>query len=159
MFGLWFPLSLHTYEGEGGAIKTNLKALIKYQTVIMQDRIELYEQLEIEQYERKVIKPLTFNLDRFSKPKATRPPRNEREALINEIRGIFGQDIGFAMMLGIIRNKGLACVREVFYETLKKAEHGEVENPRAYFFGWLKKIKVNLKPVPSNVLSAEQEKV
>jgi hypothetical protein len=113
----------------------------------MHDRIELDEQLELEQYEKKIIKPLEFNRDRFSQPKTGRQPRNEREALINEIRGIFGQDIGFSMMLGIIRNKGLACVREVFYETLKKAERGEVDNPRAYFFGWLRNIKVKTKEV------------
>jgi hypothetical protein len=111
----------------------------------MQDRIELDEELGIDT--SKELKPLSLSLDRFSRPKTGRQPRNEREALITEIRGIFGQDIGFSMMLGIIRNKGLACVREVFYETLKKAERAEVENPRAYFFGWLRNIKVKTKEV------------
>lgn len=109
------------------------------------DRIELDEELGIDT--SKELKPLSLSLDRFQRPKTGRQPRNEREALINEIRGIFGQDVGFSMMLGIIRNKGLACVREVFYETLKKAERGEVENPRAYFFGWLKRIKVEFNKV------------
>jgi hypothetical protein len=54
------------------------------------------------------------SLNRFRIKTPTRPPRNEKEALINEIRGIFDQDIGFTMMLGIIKNKGLVCVREVF---------------------------------------------
>jgi hypothetical protein len=105
------------------------------------DRIELDEQLELEAYEKKVIKPLSLpSLETF-KTKIKYAPRNKVQALRHEIYKFFesypAPKITYGFLCGTIKEKNFDRAEAIFrklYSDVKDPK-SSIQNPPAL---WLR---------------------
>lgn len=97
------------------------------------DRIELDEELDSEQYAKKPIKALNFDISRLKVKKLSNPDHAKKTALAAEISQLWGKPIPRLMRL--IKNHTYQDIFDAFEQT-KKAE--DVYNPWGLFLWKLK---------------------
>ena len=105
------------------------------------DRIELDEQIELEAYEKKAIKPISLpSLETF-KTKVKYAPRNKIEALKHEIYEFFKPypepKIDYGFLCGIINEKTYHRAEAIFrkLQSDMKDKKSSIQNPPAL---WLR---------------------
>jgi len=105
------------------------------------DRIELDEVIELEQYEKKQLKPLSLpSVDRFQ-VKTPYAPRNKIEALKYEIYEFFkpypAPKIDYGFLCGIIKPKTYDRAESIFrkLQSDMKGQRSSIKNPPAL---WLR---------------------
>jgi len=109
------------------------------------DRIELDEELELEQYKNKQLKPLDLPqnelLSRFKVKKVSNTDHAKKVALADEIKQLWG--VSIPRIMKIISAKGYQFTLETFNEVRKSNAH----TPVALFLWKCKQCKVELKEV------------
>lgn len=106
------------------------------------DRIELDEELESEQYAKKPLKPLNFDISRLKVKKASNPDHAKKTALAGEINQAWG--ISIPRLMRIIKYRGYEFVLETFNQVRKNPN---ARNPAALFLWIIKQGKPELKEV------------
>jgi len=109
-----------------------------------QDRIELDEELELEQYKNKQLKPLDLPqnelLSRFQVKKVSNTDHAKKVALAGEINKLWGIPIPRLMIE--IKRKGYQFIQETYTQIQKNPN---ARNPAALFLWTIKNCKVEMK--------------
>lgn len=107
------------------------------------DRIELDEQIDSEQYEKKQFKPLDLpSVARFKVKPASNINHERNKALAGEINKLWGIPIPRLMIE--IKRKGYQFIQETFTQVQKNPN---ARNPAALFLWTISRCKVELKEV------------
>ncbi len=110
------------------------------------NRIELDEELELEQYKNKQLQPLDLGkiapLSRFKVKPASNINHERNKALAQEIKELWG--IPIPRLMKYISQKGYQFIQETFHQVQKNPN---ARNPAALFLWTIKNCKVELKEV------------
>lgn len=107
------------------------------------DRTELDEQIELEQYANKQLKPLSLpSVARFKVKPASNINHERNKALAGEINKLWG--IPFPRLMIEIKRKGYQFIQETYTQVQKNPN---ARNPAALFLWTIKNCKVELKEV------------
>jgi|SRR5215216_3946976 len=106
------------------------------------DRIELDEELESEQYAKKPIKALSFDINRLKVKPASNINHERNRALAAEISQLWA--IPIPRLMKYISQKGYQFIQETFHQVQKNPN---ARNPAALFLWTIKNCKVELSDV------------